>query len=58
MDYYCSILGIYRDNGKENGNHYLGFGVILILLIFVILFIMESRTIMLVFGILQAKLEP
>ena len=19
------ILGLYRDNGKENGNHYLGF---------------------------------
>ena len=21
------ILGLYRDNGKENGNHYLGFRV-------------------------------
>ena len=22
------ILGLYRDNGKENGNYYLGFGVV------------------------------
>ena len=22
------ILGIYRDNGKENGNCYIGFGVL------------------------------
>ena len=21
------ILGLYRDNGKENGNYYLGFGM-------------------------------
>ena len=21
------ILGLYRDNGKENGNYYLGFSV-------------------------------
>ena len=24
---YYSILGLYRDNGKENGNYYLGFRV-------------------------------
>ena len=23
-----SILGLYRDNGKENGNYYLGFRVL------------------------------
>ena len=22
MENYCSILGLYRDNGKENGNQY------------------------------------
>ena len=24
-DYIGVILGLYRDNGKENGNYYLGF---------------------------------
>ena len=24
---YYSILGLYGDNGKENGNYYLGFRV-------------------------------
>ena len=26
-DYIGVILGSYRDNGKENGNYYLGFRV-------------------------------
>ena len=26
---YFGILGLYGDNGKENGNYYLGFRVIL-----------------------------
>ena len=25
--YMKDMLGLYRDNGKENGNYYLGFGV-------------------------------
>ena len=25
---YYSILGLYRDNGKENGSYYLGFRVL------------------------------
>ena len=23
---YRAILGLYKDNGKENGNYYTGFG--------------------------------
>ena len=26
-EYWGIILGLYRDNGKENGNYYLGFRV-------------------------------
>ena len=25
--FYRGFLGLYRDNGKENGNYYLGFRV-------------------------------
>ena len=27
LKYIGVILGLYRDNGKENGNYYLGFRV-------------------------------
>ena len=26
--HYYSILGLYRDNGRENGSYYLGFRVV------------------------------